>query len=461
MSIDKALAHLDAHRDEFIDRLFDLLRIPSVSTLPENKPDMQRAAEWCAGLLRRNGLETRVMPTDTHPAVVGRHEGANSARTLMLYGHYDVQPAGDESLWQSPPFEPTIRDGAVFARGAADDKGQALANLLALECWQQGAGSLPVNVVVLIEGEEEIGSPSFASFLDAHAAELACDDVLVSDSAQYARGMPAITYSLRGLVYKQIEITGPNRDLHSGVYGGVAPNPANILCDLIASMKDASGRVVIPGFYDGVLPLEDWERKNLASLPYDEAAVARQIGVPRLGGETDYRPLERVWARPTLDVNGIVGGFTGPGSSTIIPSKAMAKVSMRLVPHQDPTAVATAFDRFVAERLDGRCEYRIHDLAHCGAYLAPVDGPGVQAARDAVQAAWGTQPVLIREGGTLPILATIRDRLGADSTLVGYSLPDCPVHGPNEFLHIDDFLAGIRTGIHFLARYAELSQPGR
>ena len=457
MSTQKALGYLDTHREDFLRRLFDFLRIPSISTLPERQGDIHRAADWLAELLRNAGLDVRIVPTEMHPMVVGHYRADPAAPTLMLYGHYDVQPAGDESLWNSPPFEPTVRDGAIYARGATDDKGQALANLLALECWLKTSGQLPVNIVVLMEGEEEIGSPSFAGFLKIHAHDLTCDDVLVSDSSQFRSGMPAITYSTRGLVYKEIELTGASRDLHSGVYGGVAPNPANILCQLVAAMKDASGAIAIPGFYDGVRPLEAWERKALDALPYDESAVQRMLGVERLEGEGGYKPLERVWARPTLDVNGMSGGFTGPGSATIIPSRAMAKISMRLVPDQDPAAVSAAFDRFCAAHLEGRCRYTIRDKASCGAYLAPIEGPGIQAARAAVKAAWNTDPVLVREGGTLPILPTLKQRLGADSILIGYGLPDCPVHGPNEFFHIEHFVAGVRTAIQFLDQYARLA----
>ncbi len=461
MSIQKALAYLDSHREDFIQRLFDLLRIPSISTLPEHQSDIARAAGWLRELLRNAGLEARVVPTEMHPAVVARYAADPAAPSLMLYGHYDVQPAGDESLWQSPPFEPTVRGGAVYARGATDDKGQALANLLALECWLRATGALPVNVAVFIEGEEEIGSPSFAGFLQAHAQDLACDDVLVSDSAQYREGIPAITYSTRGLVYKEVEITAAGRDLHSGVYGGVAPNAATILCELVASMKDASGRIAIPEFYEGMLPLADWERKALEDLPYDEAAIRDRLGVLRLEGELGYKPLERVWARPTLDVNGMVSGFTGPGSATIIPSRAMAKISMRLVPGQSSAAVSAAFDRFVAAQLQDRCRFTIRDKAGCDAYLAPADSPGIEAARAAVRAAWGREPVLIREGGTLPILPTLKRQLGADSILVGYGLPDCPVHGPNEFLHLDHFITGIRTAILFLEQYGLLRSDSR
>jgi acetylornithine deacetylase/succinyl-diaminopimelate desuccinylase-like protein len=457
VSTRKALDYLESHREEFIGRLFDFLRIPSISTLPEHQADIARAAEWVAALLRAAGLDVRIIPTAMHPAVVAHYMAEPAAATLLLYGHYDVQPAGDESLWSSPPFEPTVRNGAVYARGASDDKGQVLANLLGLECWLKAAGRLPVNVVVLIEGEEEIGSPSFAGFIEKHASDLACDDVLVSDSSQYRPGMPAITYGTRGLVYKEVEITGAGRDLHSGMYGGIAPNAANILCELVAAMKDASGRIHIPGFYDGVRPLEGWEREALAALPYDERAVKQQLGVERLEGEAGYKPLERVWARPTLDVNGLVGGFTGPGSATIIPSRAMAKISMRLVPDQDPAAVGPAFDRFVEGQLQGRCRFSIRDLASCAAYLAPVSGAGIQAAKGAVRMAWGTDPVLVREGGTLPILPTLKEQLGADSILIGYGLPDCPVHGPDEFFHLDHLVAGVRTAILFLDEYSRLA----
>ncbi len=457
MAIDKALQYLEAHKDEFVKRLFDFLRFPSVSTLPEHADDMQRAAQWCCDLLTTAGVEAKPLPTDLHPAVVGHYSAVEHAPTLMLYGHYDVQPAGDLSLWSSPPFEPTVRDGAVYARGATDDKGQVLANLLALECWLKGANRLPVNVVVMVEGEEEVGSPSFEKFVAANAADLACDDVLVSDSSQFKAGMPGITYSTRGLVYKEIEITATSRDLHSGVYGGVAPNALNILCQFIAGLKGPDGHVTIPGFYDGVLPLADWETKNLAELPHDETKVRQGIGAETLEGEAGYTPLQRVWARPTLDVNGILGGFTGPGSATVIPARAMAKISMRLVPNQDPAAVGKAFDAAAASALNGRCRYEIHDNASCAAYLAPVDGPGITAARLAAEAAWRRAPVLIREGGSLPILPALKRHLGADSILIGYGLPDCPVHSPNEFFHLEHFLNGIRTAIHFVDRYSQFA----
>lgn len=453
MAITTALHYLEEHKDDFVNRLFEFLRIPSISTLPENKADIDRAARWCSDLLTNAGLDAHCMATDLHPAVVGQYH-ANDGPRLMLYGHYDVQPAGDRTLWKSAPFEPTVRDDAVFARGAADDKGQALANLLALECWLKGAGSLPVNVLVMLEGEEEIGSPSFATFLKTHAKDLACDDVLVSDSSQFREGMPAITYSTRGLVYMEVEVFGASRDLHSGVYGGVAPNAAAILCETLASLKDSAGRVTIPGFYDDVRPLDAWEKSNLSKLPYDTEAVRKVLGAECLEGETGFSPLERVWARPTLDINGLLSGFTGPGSATIIPSRAMAKVSMRLVPGQDPVRIQQAFRKAVETRLRGRCRYEIRDKASCAAYLAPIAGPGIQAAQEAVQAAWNCQPVLIREGGSLPILPTIKQHLGADSILIGYSLPDCPIHGPNEFFHLDHFFAGIRTAIHFLSAYS-------
>jgi len=456
MSVQEALRYLESHRNEFVEQLFDLLRIPSISTLPEHQADMARAAEWCRRLLEAMGISGRVVPTAHHPAVLGRYEADPAAPTLMIYGHYDVQPAGDESLWSSPPFEPVVRDGAVYARGAADNKGQMLTALFALECWLKGASSLPTNVVVFIEGEEEIGSPSFAGFLDAHADELTCQAVLVVDSSQFRPGRPGITYATRGLVYKEIELTGPSHDLHSGVYGGVAPNPANILCEILAAMIDDAGRVRLPGFYDDVRPLTDRERALLAALPFDEAATCRQLGVDRLVGEPDYSPAERIWARPTLDVNGMLSGFTGPGAATIIPAKASAKVSMRLVPDQDPAAISAAFDRFVEDHLRGRCRLRIREHAGCRAYLAPLDSPAIQAARQAVKAAWGCEPDLGRAGGTLPILPMLKDRLGADSILLGYCQPDCPVHGPNELLGLDDFEAGIRTAIHLLERFGRL-----
>jgi len=457
MKIDSALRYLDSHRESFVDRLFELLRIPSISTLEEYREQVLRAAQWCRDLLEAIGLEAEIVPTEGHPVVLASLRVSDDAPTVMIYGHYDVQPPGDEPLWNSPPFEPTVRDGRIFARGAADDKGQMLTSIFALECWLAGTAALPTNIVVMLEGEEEIGSPSFAGFLEQHAERLRCDCVLAADAEQFKPGWPAVVYGTRGLVYKEITLTGPSSDLHSGSYGGIAPNPANVLCEVIASLKDRRGRITIPGFYDSVTPLSQVEREMFAALPFDEQQTKDSLGLQRLEGEEGFSPLERLWTRPTLDVNGLAGGFAGQGAATIIPAKATAKISMRLVPQQDPKRISRAFDEFVERLVAGRCRIQIREHASCPAYIAPLEWCGIKAARKAIKAAWATAPALVRAGGTLPILPLLKAKLGADTVMPGYCQPNCGAHGPNEFLGLHEFFNGIKTAIHFLEYFRNLA----
>ena len=454
--IDKVIAHIDANRDAYVERLSALLRIPSVSTDPDHKGDIRRAAEWVHGLFKDAGIKAEMVETDRHPAILA--EGGpvdGNGLTVLVYGHYDVQPTGDESLWDSPAFEPTIRNGAIFARGSADDKGQVLTHLFAAEAWMKVAGELPGRVKFLIEGEEEIGSPNLSGLVRQHADRLKCDYVALSDTPKLDADTPAITYGTKGMIYKQIDVTGPKQDLHSGAYGGTLVNPANALAEIIAAMRDADNRVTIPGFYDDVRDLTDKEKASMAALPFDEEVYRESMGTSRLDGEVGYTTLERRWARPTLDVNGLLSGFTGEGAMTIIPSKAMAKVSMRIVPDQDADKISAAFDEAVHNLAPKGVDVTVTTYASCPAYISELDSPGMRAAAAAIEAGFGKAPVYTREGGTLPILPLFKELLGADSLMMGFCVPDCNLHGPNEFFSLDDLHNGIKTAAHFLDRLAK------
>lgn len=455
--IDKVLAHIDANKETNLERLKDFLRIPSISTDPACKADMRRAAEWVHRLLTECGIESEIVDTPGHPCVLADTGPSDAAGpTLLVYGHYDVQPAGDESLWDSPAFEPTVRDGTLYARGAADDKGQVLTHLLAAESWMKTNGKTPVRVKFIIEGEEEVGSPNIEGIVRGQRERLACDYVALSDTPKFDENTPAITYGTKGMIYKEIVVLGPKQNLHSGSFGGTLTNPGNALAAAIASLRDTDNRVTIPGFYDDVRELSAEERMQLTELPFVEAAYMKSMGVPSLEGEKGYSTLERRWARPTLDVNGLFGGFTGEGASTIIPSKMSAKVSMRLVPDQDPDRISRAFDDAVRAAIPNGVRVEIKTHASCAAYISSLDSPGMKAAVEAITAAFGKPPVFIREGGTLPILPLFKEVLGADSLMLGFCLPDCNAHGPNEFFRIADFNDGTKAAAHFMDRLARL-----
>lgn len=456
--IDKVIAHIDANKDTNVERLNDLLRIPSISTDSERNTDTRCGAQWVHKLLAGCGIESEIVETPGHPCVLadsGKVEG--NGLTLLIYGHYDVQPTGDESLWDSPPFEPTIRNGCVYARGSADDKGQVLTHMLAAESWMKVAGKLPIRVKFLIEGEEEVSSPSLEKVIRDHRDRLACDYVALSDTPKFDEITPAVTYGTKGLVYKELVVTGPKQNLHSGSYGGTLTNPGNALAAIIASLRDADNRVTIPGFYEKVRDLTPDERAKLKELPFNEAAYLASMGAPALTGEKGYGTLERRWARPTLDVNGMIGGFTGEGASTVIPAKVSAKVSMRLVPDQDPAWISNAFDKAVRTACPPGVELEIIDHGACAAYVAPIDSPGMAAAADAIAAGFGKPPLFTREGGTLPILPMFKEVLGADSLMLGFCVPDCNAHGPNEFFSLSDFHSGIKTSAYFFQALSKAS----
>lgn len=453
--LDRVLQTIDSHRAQTVAGLKEFLRIPSISAQPVHKPDVQRCAEWLAGQLRSTGLWAKVEPTGGHPLVLAGNEHKPGRPTVLLYGHYDVQPPEPLEQWISPPFEPTERDGAIYARGAADDKGQVWTHVQAIRAWQE-QGGLPVNLVMLIEGEEEIGSDHLETYLRSHQKELAADIAVISDTSQFARGLPAITYGLRGLVYMEVFVTGPAYDLHSGTFGGSVPNPANVLVELLASLHTPDGRVNIPGFYDDVRPLSPVERQETARLPFDDAQVLRELGIGDLAGEPGYSTLERRWARPTCDINGLTSGYQGPGAKTIIPSKASAKVSMRLVPNQDPNKIVAAFEQAMRDRCPKSVKIEFARHGASPGVIVPIDSKAVRMAADAIKTGFGVEPVFMREGGSIPVVGQFKSILGADTLLVGFGLPDDRVHSPNEKFDLDALHKGTRTAAALYQQLAGL-----
>ncbi|HEU0016192.1 MAG TPA: dipeptidase, partial [Longimicrobium sp.] len=403
-----------------------------------------QAAEWLAARMRDAGLQTgEVVATDGNPVVLGEWRGAPAgAPTLLLYGHYDVQPPEPLDAWKSAPFEPEVRDGNLYARGSVDDKGQVYLHLKAVQALLADGGSLPVNVVFLIEGEEEVGSPNLGTFLRENVDRLRCDAVLISDTTMFAPGLPSITTGLRGLAYMELRVQGPSVDLHSGAYGGAVVNPANALAKIIAQLHDAQGRVTVPGFYDRVRELTAEQRAAIARLPFEEEGLRKEVGAPRLGGEAGYGPLERIWARPTLDVNGLLSGYTGEGAKTVLPARAMAKVSMRLVPDQDFKDVERRFIDHVKSLAPEGVTVEVEALHGGQPWFAEAKGPVFDAAVRALEKAYGRAPVLIREGGSIPIVQHFQDTLETPVILIGFGLPGENAHAPNEWMSVENFHVG-------------------
>jgi len=449
------LKWIESNRQKSVDELIEFLRIPSISTLPESGDDMVRCAEWLAARLRTAGLtRVEVLPTGGHPIVWGEWMGAPGKPTILLYGHYDVQPVDPIEEWETPPFEPAIRNGNLYARGACDDKGQVYMHVKAIEAHFRQNGKLPVNMRVLIEGEEEIGSDNLDNFIAANRDRLTADVAVVSDTSMFGKGIPSITYGLRGLAYMQLDVTGPRRDLHSGQYGGAGRNPLLALASILAKLHDADGRVTIPGFYDQVRPLSDAERKEFASLPWDEAALKKDMGVSEFWGERGYTVLERMWARPTCDAHGLWGGFQGAGAKTVIPSRGGAKVSMRLVPDQDPVTVGRLFTEHVRKLCPPGVTLEVKDLHGAPAVLVPLDHPAIQAGSRAIEKAFGRAPVKIREGGSIPVVATFKNLLGLPTVLAGVGLPDDAAHAPNEKFDLENYQGGIRMAAYLYEEMA-------
>ena len=435
---------INTHRDRHVDELRDWLAIPSISALPEHAGDVRRAAEWASAEMTRIGLrEVRLIDTPGNPVVYGEWLGAPGAPTILFYGHYDVQPVDPLDLWQSPPFEATVRDGEIFARGAADDKGQVFMHFKAIEAHMTQAGRLPVNMKIILEGEEEVGSSHLDAFIRENHALLGADVVVISDTSMFERGVPSLCYGLRGLAYLQVNLRGSNTDLHSGQFGGALANPAFVLAQLLAQMKDRGGRVKIPGFYDDVRPLGDPERAEFKKLPFNETRFRKGLGVPRLFGESGYTTLERLSARPTFEVNGLLSGFTGEGAKTVLPATAMAKVSMRLVPDQDPDRIAQLFTEHVKKIAPKTVAVEVIRMHGGKPWMATLDNPYVRAAGRAIEHGFGQAPVYMREGGSIPVVATFQDVLGLPSVLFGVGLPDDRIHAPNEKLDLVNFHNGI------------------
>jgi acetylornithine deacetylase/succinyl-diaminopimelate desuccinylase-like protein len=438
-------AYLAEHADRFVDELKQFLRIPSVSADSAFRADVRRAAEFVRDRLLDAGLDVQIHETDGHPIVTGSWTGAPGAPTALVYGHYDVQPPDPRDQWTTPPFEPDVRDGRIYARGATDDKGQMFTHIKSVAAWMEVRGRLPVNVKFVIEGEEEVGSDNLDRFLSAQREQLACDVVVVSDTAQYAPGIPAITYGLRGIMACEVTLRGPRQDLHSGVFGGSVANPINALAKIVASLHDEQGRVRVPGFYDDVVPLTGQERKQFAALPFDEAAYLGELGVAAPWGEAGYTTTERRWARPTCDVNGIFGGYTGEGPKTIVPARATAKITCRLVPNQDPQTLSDALEAYLRSQCPSGIELSFKRQHGCAGHVFNADSPYMAAARRAIAKAFGREPVMIREGGSIPVVATFRDLLGVDTLLLGWGQNTDNLHSPNEHFRLADFHRGIRA----------------
>lgn len=452
--MDSVVDFINVNRDRYIDELKEYLSIPSISALPDYAPEVIRCAEWTADELRRVGLENvRLVETEGYPIVCAEWLHAGEAPTIIFYGHYDVQPVDPLDKWETPPFAATVRSGELYARGAVDDKGQIFMHFKAIEACIKQKGLLPVNIKLILEGEEEVGSENLDSFLRDHSREYSADVLVISDTPMFDRGVPSLCYGLRGLTYCQIDLRGTTSDLHSGSFGGAVANPAFVLTQLLAQMKDRSGRIKIPGFYDDVLPLRDEERAEYARLPFNERRFCEELGSPKLFGEKGFTTLERMWARPTFEVNGLYSGFTEEGAKTVIPAVAMAKVSMRLVPDQNPERVGDLFEAYVRKVAPRTVDVSVTRMHTGKPWMTDFANPFVKAAGRAIERGFGRKPVFTREGGSIPVIASFEERLGLPAVLFGIGLPDENAHAPNEKLDLDNFHRGV---ISVAALYEEI-----
>jgi acetylornithine deacetylase/succinyl-diaminopimelate desuccinylase-like protein len=449
--------YIEGCRDEHLKELCDFLRIPSVSAKSEHKPDIQKAAQWVADHLRSAGFKTvEIIPTKFHPLVYAESLEAPGKPTVLFYGHYDVQPAEPLELWTSPAFQPEARNGNLYGRGTADDKGQVHIHLKALQSLQKVNGKLPINVKVLIEGEEEVGSVSLWDYVQANKEKLRADALIVSDTSMLGKGVPSITYGLRGLNYYQMALTGPARDLHSGVYGGAVPNPLTILAELFAQLHDKNFRVTVPGFYDRVAKLSPAERKSLNSLPWKKKDFEKAVGAPGYAGEKGFSIVEQLWARPTLELNGIWGGYSGEGAKTVIPSQAFAKFSTRLVPNQEPHKIATLVEKHVRKLLPKTVHCKFEVLSTGKPWVAPFQAPIFKKAQAALEKGFGKKAVFIREGGSIPFVTQMHDTFKVPCVLLGFGLPDENAHAPDEHIALENYFGGIKAIAHFYADLASL-----
>jgi len=449
---------IQTSRDRYVDEVKAFLAIPSISALPDHAPEVRRCADWTAAEMTRVGLENaRVIETPGHPIVYADWLHAPGAPTILFYGHYDVQPVDPLDLWESPPFEATVRDGELYARGSADDKGQVFMHFKAIEAWLKKTGKLPVNIKLIIEGEEEVGSDHLDDFVNENRELLKADVVVISDTAMFDRGVPSICYSLRGLAYFQIDFRGSLGDLHSGQFGGALVNPAMALAQTLAQMKDRSGRIKIPGFYDDVRELSDEERDAWKQLPFNEKKFRKDVGAPKLFGEKGYTTLERLWARPTFEVNGLLSGFTGEGAKTVLPALAMAKVSMRLVPDQHPDKIAELYEAYLRKVAPKSVDMKITRMHGGKPWITEYSNPFVQAAGRAIEQGFGKEPVFCREGGSIPVVSTFQQALGIPAVLFGVGLPDENAHAPNERLDLGNFHNGILASAYLYEEIARVS----
>ena len=447
--VQNSIQYFQENADELFQQFLQFLKIPSISTAPEHEEDIRNAANFLVNKMTSLGFENvKAFPTSRHPIVFGEYIPAPEKPTLLIYGHYDVQPPDPLGEWESAPFEPNIREDYLYARGASDMKGQIWALVSALESILK-TGELPLNVKFLFEGEEEIGSPSLDFFLESNQSLLACDFVLNTDADMVTPDKPTIVYALRGLAYFELRIYGPSADLHSGLFGGVVDNPANVLSKLIAKMHDDSGRVTLPGFYDKVRELTEQERETPANLGMDEEFYQKISGVPAIRGEKGFRPVEHAGARPTLDVNGLYAGYIDKGAKTIIPAYAMAKISTRLVPDQDPQEVHESLKTFLEKNLPDTVTWELEFMSGAPAYINEEDVTGLMQFKKALKKTWGIEPLLKREGGSIPVATAMKEKLGVDSIITGFGLPDDQIHSPNERLHLPTHRKGVEALIRF------------
>lgn len=446
--METVLSHIEKNRKSYIDRLVELLRLPSVSADPAYKQGIDDCADHVKAIMVGMGLEAKRVDTEGHPIVYGEYTRPENKRTLIVYGHYDVQPVDPLDLWTSPPFEPRIEGDKIYARGATDDKGQFLLHLLAAEAFLKTRGTLPVNLKFIIEGEEEVASANLEDFVREHRDDLKADGVVVSDGVQYGPGLPAVTYSLRGIAAAELSVHGPAMDLHSGGFGGALANPATELARIIAAFHDKDHRVAIPGFYDQVLDIEDWEREIFAGLPFDDRDFLDMVGSPSVQGEKGYSTLERIGARPTCEVNGLYGGYAGDGMKTIVPAHAGCKITCRLVPDQDPHDILDKLKRHVEAVASPGVRVELKRFGGAKPVVVSRDNAIVKSAVKAMEKGFGIKPVFRREGGSIPIINVFKEVLGLDTLLLGFGLPDDNAHSPDEKFTLSDFQKGIVTAAH-------------
>ena len=448
--------YIDKNKNNYINELKEFLKIPSISTDPAHKKDIKKCAHFVKTKLQDAGLNNvKVIKTEGHPLIYGEWLKAKGKPTVLIYGHYDVQPVDPIELWDTPPFEPTIKSNKIFARGATDDKGQVYMHIKSVEAYLETVGSLPVNVKFIIEGEEEVGSESLEKFISKNKSLLKCDAVLISDTALYDVGTPTLTYGLRGLCYMEVEVIGPQKDLHSGTFGGAVDNPINVLADMISKLKDKNGKITIPNFYDDVMTLTKKERENFKKLKFSDKKFAKEVGVKQLHGEKGYTTLERLWARPTLGCNGIIGGFIGDGAKTVLPSKVKAKISMRLVPNQDPLKIAKLFEKHIKTLTPNTVKVNIKHLHGANPAIIPLEDKPTIAASKAMEKAFGKKIVFMREGGSVPIVPVFAKQLNASVVLMGLGLNTENLHSPNEHFNLTHFQLGIKSSAYFFDEFAK------